>query len=123
MKSGLRVALVSDAGTPTISDPGFKFIHEAKEQGISVEALPGPCAVTTALSASGFASDRFQFLGYLSKTQGEREDTLLEIMRSYKTTALYESPNRLIRTLHSIEEVFGPDHPIYIGVELTKRHE
>ncbi len=59
MKSGLRIALVSDAGTPTISDPGFKFIHEAKEQGISVEALPGPCAVTTALSASGFPSDKF----------------------------------------------------------------
>ena len=79
MKSGLRVALVSDAGTPAISDPGFKFIQEAKEQGIVVEALPGPCAATTALSASGFPSDQFQFFGYLSKTQGEREDSLLEI--------------------------------------------
>ena len=79
MKSGLRVALVSDAGTPAISDPGFKFIQEAKEQGIVVEALPGPCSVTTALSASGFPSDKFQFFGYLSKTQSEREDSLLEI--------------------------------------------
>jgi len=68
MKSGLRVALVSDAGTPAISDPGFKFIGEAKEQGIVVEALPGPCAVTTALSASGFTADRFQFFGYLAKS-------------------------------------------------------
>ena len=68
MKQGVRVALVSDAGTPTISDPGYKFISEAKDAGISVEALPGPCAVTTALSASGFPSDRFQFCGYLSKT-------------------------------------------------------
>ena len=79
MKSGLRVALVSDAGTPAISDPGFKFIGEAKEQGIVVEALPGPCAVTTALSASGFTADRFQFFGYLAKSQGEREGSLLEI--------------------------------------------
>lgn len=79
MKMGLKVALVSDAGTPTISDPGFKFIQEARDQGIMVEALPGPCAVTTALSASGFASDRFSFMGYLPKAQGEREDVLLEI--------------------------------------------
>jgi 16S rRNA (cytidine1402-2'-O)-methyltransferase len=81
MKHGMRVALVSDAGTPTISDPGFKFISEAKNNGISVEALPGPCAVTTALSACGFPSDRFQFYGYLSKTPGEREDALIEIKR------------------------------------------
>ena len=79
MKSGLRVALVSDAGTPAISDPGFKFIGEAKEQGIVVEALPGPCAVTTALSASGFHADKYQYFGNLSQTQGEREDPLLEI--------------------------------------------
>lgn len=79
MKLGFRVALVSDAGTPTISDPGYKFIKEAKAQGISIEALPGPCAATTALSACGFPTDRFQFYGYLSKNEGERETALLEI--------------------------------------------
>ena len=64
---GFRVALVSDAGTPTISDPGFKFLKAAQDEGIAVEPLPGPCAATTALSASGFPSERFQFRGYLSK--------------------------------------------------------
>jgi len=68
MKSGLKIALVSDAGTPTISDPGFMFIAEAREKGVSIEALPGPCAVTTALSVAGFPSDKFAFAGYLSKT-------------------------------------------------------
>ena len=85
--------------------------------------MPGPCAVTTALSASGFPTDKFQFLGYLSKTSSEREDLLMEIQREGKTCALYESPNRLIRSLKSIEDVFGPNHLIYIGIELTKRHE
>ena len=123
MKMGLRVALVSDAGTPTISDPGFKFIKEARDQGVLVEALPGPCAVTTALSASGFPSDRFSFMGYLPKAQGEREDVLMEIQRSGKTTALYENAGRLVRSLGTIEDVFGPDHQVYIGMELTKRNE
>ena len=76
---GFKVALVSDAGTPTISDPGFKFVQEAQDQGIQVEALPGPCAVTTALSASGFPCDNFAFMGYLSKTETERQDQLLLI--------------------------------------------
>lgn len=68
MKMGIKVALVSDAGTPTVSDPGFKFVEEARKSGVLVEALPGPCAVTTALSASGFPADKFIFMGYLSKT-------------------------------------------------------
>ena len=79
MKLGFRVALVSDAGTPTISDPGYKFLREAKKQGISIEALPGPCAATTALSACGFPSDRFQFIGYFSKVDSEKEGQLLDI--------------------------------------------
>ena len=79
IKMGLRVALVSDAGTPTISDPGFKFIREAQENGIAVEPLPGPNAAVTALSASGFPAERFQFSGYLSKTESERLDQLILI--------------------------------------------
>jgi len=123
MKMGLKVALVCDAGTPTISDPGFKFVQEAKNSGLTVEALPGPCAVTTALSASGFPADKFMFMGYLSKTQSEREDTLIEILRSGLTCGLYESPQRLIRSLYAIEEIFGPTHQVYVGMELTKRFE
>lgn len=120
---GFKIALVSDAGTPTISDPGFKFVQEAQQQGIRIEALPGPCAVTTALSASGFPSDKFMFMGYLSKTRSEKTDTLLTIQQSAFTCALYESPNRLMQTLDSIKEVFGPNHLIYVGVELTKKFE
>ena len=76
MKMGFRVALVSDAGTPTISDPGFRLTSEAHEQGIAVEALPGPCAVTTAVSAAGFPSERFSFMGYIPKTESDRIDLL-----------------------------------------------
>ena len=123
MKMGLKVALVSDAGTPCISDPGFKFIKEAQESGLVVEPLPGPCAVTTALSASGFPSDKFSFGGYLPKSGGEREDSLLEVRKSGKTTCFYENPSRLVRSLASIEEVFGPDHYVYVGLELTKLNE
>ena len=123
MKLGLRVALVTDAGTPTISDPGYRFLKEAKKQGISIEALPGPCAATTALSACGFPTDKFQFYGYLSKTDSERELELLEVKRQGKTTCIYESPNRLLRTLDTIKQVFGENQEVYIGMELTKMHE
>lgn len=123
MKMGLKVALVSDAGTPCISDPGFKFIREARDSGIAVEPLPGPCAVTTALSASGFPSDKFSFAGYMPKSQGEREDCLIGIRKTGRTTCLYENTSRLVRSLASIEEVFGPDHLVYVGLELTKLNE
>lgn len=72
MKMGFRIALVSDAGTPTISDPGFRLTAAAHEEGIAVEALPGPCAVTTAVSAAGFPCERFSFLGYIPKTESEK---------------------------------------------------
>ena len=79
MKSGFRVALVSDAGTPTISDPGYRFIKEAKESGIAVEPLPGPCSVTVGLSASGFPSESYHFAGYPSKTLSERLNQLITL--------------------------------------------
>ncbi len=77
MKMGFRVALVSDAGTPTISDPGFKLTSAAHNEGIAVEALPGPCALTTAISAAGFPSERFSFMGYLPKTESEKVELLI----------------------------------------------
>lgn len=76
MKMGFRVALVSDAGTPTISDPGFRLTEAAHNEGIAVESLPGPCAVTVALSASGFPCERFSFMGYLPKTESEKIELL-----------------------------------------------
>ena len=123
MKTGLRVALVSDAGTPTISDPGFRFIKEAQESGIAVEALPGPCSVTVALSASGFPSESYHFQGYLSKTQSERENQLITVRNVGKTCVFFESANRVVRTLATMREVFGERHQVFVAFELTKRHE
>ena len=108
MKMGFRVALVSDAGTPTISDPGFKLTAAAHDEGIAVESLPGPCAVTTALSASGFPSEIFTFMGYIPKTESERLDLLLRAASLGQTVVFYDSPNRLIKSLQSILDVMGP---------------
>jgi 16S rRNA (cytidine1402-2'-O)-methyltransferase len=123
MKMGFRVALVSDAGTPTISDPGFKLTAAAHDEGIAVESLPGPCAVTTALSASGFPSERFTFMGYIPKTESDRLDLLLRAASLGQTVVFYDSPNRLIRSLQSILDVMGPQQAVFIGLELTKLHE
>jgi 16S rRNA (cytidine1402-2'-O)-methyltransferase len=123
MKLGLRVILVSDAGTPTISDPGYKLVREAAKNNILMEALPGPSAVTTALSASAQPTDRFTFVGYLSKIQSERRIKLEDIKRSSTTTILFESPHRLIKTLEVIADVFGSEHNLYLGFELTKTFE
>jgi 16S rRNA (cytidine1402-2'-O)-methyltransferase len=109
MKLGFKVALVSDAGTPTISDPGFKFLKEAKKEGIPVEPLPGPCAAITALSACGFPTDKFMFIGYLPKGENERHDELEELKKYQKTICVYESPSRLMKILNSIKTVFGPN--------------
>ena len=105
MKYGLKVGLVSDAGTPTISDPGYKLISECLNQGIHVESLPGPSSITLGLSLSGFPSDRFSFDGYLSKTQKEREEKLKSIKESNVTTVIFESANRLEKSLLSMEKV------------------
>lgn len=110
MKMGFRVALVSDAGTPTISDPGFRFISEAQDSGIAVEPLPGPCSVTVALSAAGFPSETYHFGGYLSKTVSERLNQLITVRNMGKTCVFFESPNRIIKTLASLKEVFGERH-------------
>ena len=102
MKMGFRVALVSDAGTPTISDPGFKLTSAAHKEGIAVEALPGACSVTTAVSASGYPSERFSFLGYLPKTDTEKIEVIERAAYLGQTTVFYDSPNRLIRSLQAI---------------------
>lgn len=123
MKTGLRVALVSDAGTPTISDPGFRFIREAQDNGIAVEPLPGPCSVTVALSAAGFPTESYHFGGYLPKTTSERLNNLLSVRNLGQTCVFFESPNRVIKTLASMEEVYGERHRVFVAFELTKRFE
>ncbi|MEX0917365.1 MAG: 16S rRNA (cytidine(1402)-2'-O)-methyltransferase [Candidatus Paceibacterota bacterium] len=115
------IALVSDAGTPTISDPGNRFVEAAREADIEIESIPGPSALTAALSVSGFPADSFLFLGFLPHKKG-RETLFKEIAKEKRTVALYESPHRLLKTLDSLAEFLG-DREIAVVSELTKMHE
>lgn len=115
-------ALVSDSGTPLISDPGYRLVKMAKENDLKVIPIPGPSALITALSASGFATDKFVFLGFLPKSS-TKTVKLLEVYKpSNQTIILYESPHRVLSTLKNIKEVFG-NTEIVIARELTKIHE
>lgn len=126
LKNGLSVALVSDAGTPTISDPGFKLVRQCIELGIKVESIPGPSASISALVSSGLPTDKFLFVGYLPKKQGNRTKLLQNISSVVQTIKLtiiiFEAPHRLVRTLEALKNVFG-DMEIVIARELTKIHE
>jgi 16S rRNA (cytidine1402-2'-O)-methyltransferase len=116
------VALVSDAGTPGISDPGFELIREAIARNITVVPLPGPSAVVTALVASGLPTDRYVYLGFLPRKAKALRDALSELATERRTMITYESPNRLIDTLSAIIEVLG-DRPVAVARELTKIYE
>ena len=116
------IALVTDAGTPTISDPGYRFVHAAHEAGIEVVTIPGASALTAALSISGVPSDQFTFLGFLPHKKG-RKTKFKEIAESDKTIVFYESPHRILKTLASLEDVLDEKREVVIARELTKMHE
>lgn len=116
------VALVSDAGTPGISDPGYELIAEAIARGVRVEALPGPSAVTTALVGSGLPSDGFVYLGFLPKKDKGRRELLAGLADEPRTLIAYESPNRLTGALEAVIETLG-DRPVCVARELTKIYE
>ena len=116
------VALVSDAGTPGISDPGYELIHEAIARQVTVVSLPGPSAVVAALVASGLPTDSYLYLGFLPRKAKALRDTLAAIAAERRTVVVYESPNRLTDTLAAIIEVLG-DRPVAVARELTKIHE
>ena len=116
------VALVSDAGMPTISDPGRELVAAAAERGIRVESVPGPSAVTTALAVSGLPADSFLFLGFLPRRARERREKLAEAVSGPHTVVLFEAPHRVRATLQDIQGIFG-DRPLAICRELTKLHE
>lgn len=124
--NGKNVALVSDSGTPLISDPGYRLVREAKKANIKVVSIPGAAAFTSSLISSGQPPDKFMFLGFLPKKDGNKLKLLNDIKESNKkleaTIILYEAPHRLTKTLKSIESVFG-DINISISRELTKIHE
>jgi 16S rRNA (cytidine1402-2'-O)-methyltransferase len=116
------VALVSDAGTPGISDPGFELIREAIAREIEVVPLPGPSAIITALVASGLPTDSYIYLGFLPRKANALRETLSEVAHERRTLVAYESPNRLVETLSAILETLG-DRPVAVARELTKIYE
>jgi len=126
LKEGKRVGIVSDAGTPLISDPGFLLVREAVKNGIQITAIPGPTALIYALSVSGLPTDKFIFFGYLPKKEGKRTNILKNLKKGFDyitaTVIFYESPYRLFATLRNINEVFG-DIDLVVCRELTKLHE
>ena len=121
--SGETCALVSDAGSPAISDPGEELVKQCAEAGITVCAIPGPCAVITALSISGQATGRFCFEGFLSTAKKSRREHLESLVSEKRTMIFYEAPHKLMATLEDMAAVFGEDRPISLCRELTKLHE
>jgi 16S rRNA (cytidine1402-2'-O)-methyltransferase len=119
---GHSVALVTDAGTPGVSDPGFLLVREARAAGIPVVPVPGPSAVAAALSAAGVPADRFVFEGFLPVKPGRRLKRLQALREVATTVVLYESPHRIVATLAAVQEVFG-EREIVVARELTKRFE
>lgn len=116
------VALVSDAGTPTISDPGSRFVESARSMGVSVEVIPGPSALTAALSVSGLSAPEFVFLGFLPHKKG-RETLFKEIQDSVRTTVFYESPHRIVKTLTQLAKILPRTRKVVVARELTKIYE
>ena len=122
MRAGERVALVTDAGSPGISDPGFYLVRECARHGIAVEALPGPTAFVPALAASALPSERFVFEGFLPAKKG-RQTRIQSLVEETRTMVFYESPHRIVKTLGQLEEAFGADRPAAVARELTKKFE
>ena len=122
LKAGKNIALVSDAGTPGISDPGYPLIHRALQEGIKIEVIPGVTALIMALTASGMPAHSFVFEGFLPVKSGARRTKLEAIKGTERTVIFYESPHRLLKTLADIEEILG-DTTIVCARELTKKFE
>lgn len=120
--AGASVALISDAGTPGISDPGFLLARTCAEQGITVQTLPGPTACIPAIVSSGLPCDRFCFEGFLPQKKG-RQTLLSQLAAEPRTMIFYESPRRLVGTLEQFSKVFGPQRPCSVAREISKLHE
>lgn len=123
LDEGKNVALVSDAGTPGISDPGYNLVAAAVEKGIAVVPIPGPSAAVAALCASGLPTDRFLFVGFLPQKDGKKRRVLESVAQQPSTLIFYESPFRVTKTLHLMKEVFGGDRRCVLAHELTKVYE
>jgi len=123
LHSGQSIALISDAGTPLISDPGYFLVAQTKKEGLKVIPIPGASALITALSASGLASDSFTFLGFLPSKQAARIKLLKTLLNETKTSIFYESPKRILATLTDMHAIFGSSREVCLAKELTKVFE
>jgi 16S rRNA (cytidine1402-2'-O)-methyltransferase len=122
LRRGEKIALVTDAGSPGISDPGERVVRAARAAGLRVECVPGPCALVAALTASGLPADEFHFAGFLPHKSGQRRRRLEELRSQTGTLVLYESPHRVLRLLEELNSVF-PNRRVVLARELTKRFE
>lgn len=123
LEAGRSVALISDAGTPLISDPGYVLVREARSRGLKVSPIPGACALVAALSAAGLPTDRFLFVGFLPAKRSGRRAALEQQVRETATLVFYESPHRILDAVSDIAAVFGEEREIVLGRELTKTFE
>ena len=123
LQDGESCALVTDAGTPAISDPGEDLVRLCREHGVAVTAIPGPCAAITALAMSGLPTGRFTFEGFLSVNKRSRREHLASLLEETRTMIFYEAPHKLLTTLEDMQVAFGADRPVCLCRELTKLHE
>lgn len=123
LKEGTNIALISDAGTPGISDPGEVLVKMCHEEGIKVTSLPGPCACICALTLSGFSTRRFSFEGFLPSDKKERKEVLEDLKKEYRTFIIYEAPHHLKNTLTELKDALGDTRKIAVCRELTKKFE
>ncbi|PWN56552.1 16S rRNA (cytidine(1402)-2'-O)-methyltransferase [Abyssibacter profundi] len=123
MLAGQALALISDAGTPLVSDPGFRLVRAARERGVEVVPVPGPSAVLAALAAAGLPTDRFVFEGFLPAKSGARRAALNALAAEPRTLVFFEAPHRIVAAVADFADLFGPDRPAWLARELTKRFE
>lgn len=121
--AGENVALVSDAGTPLISDPGYSLVRQCREAGIRVIPIPGPCALITALCAAGLPTDKFHFIGFLLPKSQQRQNQLAQVPAGVGTIICYDTARRILDTLQDVTAVFGPERELVLAKELTKTFE
>jgi len=123
LEEGENIALISDAGTPLISDPGYLLVSNAKSKGIKVVPIPGACALIAALAVSGLATDKFVFEGFLPAKEEARAQRLKLCLQETRTSIFYEAPHRLMNTLVTMQTIFGDERQVVVARELTKIHE
>lgn len=123
IRKGLNIALISDAGTPLVSDPGYRLVKAAHEQGVSVVPIPGACAAIAALSAAGLPSDKFTFEGFLPSKSGTRIHQLQQLAFEERTMIFYEAPHRILACLDDMLAIFGAERQVALARELTKKFE